>query len=103
MSCRGYVDGLVAAVQVRLQGTTARQVRLDAWLGDGLIATRNLEATVRGLGWVSADCGSAPAYPATVGSRITCRVRRGHRSSFVVATVRTRSGHVAVTAYAGGR
>jgi hypothetical protein len=103
MSCRGYVDGLVSAVFVRLSGMTGRAVRLDAWLADGLVATRNLETTVRRLGWATADCGRVAAYPATVGSRIICRVTRSRRTSFVVATVRSRSGDVVVSAYGAAR
>jgi hypothetical protein len=100
MSCRGYVDGLVAKVQVLLKATVeGRAVSFDAWLADGMIATRTLEATLRRKGWTEADCGAVAAYPARVGDTITCRVRRSARTAYVVATVSSRAGAVTIADY----
>jgi hypothetical protein len=103
MSCQGYVSGMTSAVSVRLRATARRGVRLDAWLAEDLIATVDLEATVRRLGWTDADCGTVPVYRAVVGTRITCRVSRANRTHYVVATVRSRTGKVAVGPYGSDR
>jgi hypothetical protein len=106
MTCRGYVDGLLADVAVRVwadpAGGSARAgrgragVRFDARLGAGLVATARLEDTLHDRGWATADCGAVPAYPAIPSTRIVCRVRRtaGARSASVVATVVDTSGAV---------
>ncbi len=100
MTCRAYVDGLVAPVAVRLRATIRdKAVDFDAWMLDGLIATRNLEGTLRRQGWTQADCGRAAAYPARVGSRIVCRVVRPGRVKYVVATVSDRQGAVMIADY----
>lgn len=104
MTCRAYVDGLVARVGVRLEATVhGKAVGFDAWLLDGLIATRKLEATLRHRGWTRADCGPLPAYPARVGSRIVCRVTRPGEQKYVVATVSDSQGAVMIADYRGGR
>jgi hypothetical protein len=102
MTCRGYVDGLVARVAVRLDAAVrGKAVSFDAWLLDGLIATRKLEGTLRRRGWTHADCGRAPAYPARVGSRIVCRVTRPGEQKYVVATVSDSQGAVMIADYRG--
>jgi hypothetical protein len=102
MTCRGYVDGLVAQVQVLLKAAVqGRAVSFDAWLADGLIATRNLEKTLREHGWARPDCGEVPAYPADAGETLVCRVHRGStgRARYVVATVTDRTGAVTIADY----
>jgi hypothetical protein len=100
MTCTGYVDGLVAPVDVRLEAAVrGRAVDFDARLLDGVIATRRLTDLLRSQGWSGADCGEVAAYPARVGSRIVCRVVRGGEPRFVVATVQARSGRVMISGY----
>jgi hypothetical protein len=102
MSCTAYVDGLVARVQVHLRAVVeGRAVGFDAELVEGVIATRRLEQTLRRQGARTSDCGAAPAYPAVVGARIVCRVTRGQRTDYVVATVTDRAGEVSITGYRG--
>jgi hypothetical protein len=104
MTCQAYVDGLVASVLVRLRGVVAgKAVSFDAELGPGVVATRNLEQTLRAHGWTGADCGDVPAYPARVGDRIVCRVERPGVRRYVAATITGRSGAVTITDYRGGR
>lgn len=104
MTCRGYVDGLVARVAVHLRAAVhSKAVGFDARLLDGLIATRMLEGTLRQRGWTHADCGRVPAYPARVGSRIVCRVTRPGERRYVVATVSDSQGAVLIADYPGGR
>jgi hypothetical protein len=102
MRCRGYLDGVVAGVQVVVRAAGAG-IDFDAWLDGGLVATARLEDTLRADGWTEADCGGRPAYPARVGSRIVCRVSREGADSYVVATVRSRSGRVLIAGYRAAR
>jgi hypothetical protein len=100
MTCRGYVDGVVARVSVHLRAAVAgKAVGFDAKLLDGVIATRNLERTLHQQGWQRPDCGSIAAYPARVGSRIVCRVRRQAVEKYVVATVSSTAGAVMIADY----
>jgi hypothetical protein len=100
MTCRGYVDGIVTPVLVHLRAEAAgKAVDFDARLGAGVIATRNLEATLRDHGWPSVDCGDVAAYPARRGGRIVCRVARAGKPRYVVATVVDRSGRVTIADY----
>jgi len=100
MRCRGYVDGLVADVRVLLRAAVdGRAVSFDAQLADGVIATRNLEGTLRTQGWSAADCGDVAAYPARLGSTIVCRVSRRDDKRYVVATVHSRAGAVVIADY----
>jgi hypothetical protein len=100
MTCTAYVDGVLARVAVHLKAAVeGKAVGFDADLVDGVIATRNLEATLVRQGWRRADCGDAPAYPATVGSRIVCHVSRASGDRFVQATVTDRSGAVMIADY----
>jgi hypothetical protein len=103
MTCRGYVDGVVARVAVQLKAAVAgKAVGFDAELLDGVIATRNLESTLQDQGWTDPDCGSTAAYPARVGSRIVCRVRRRSEDHYVVATVSSPAGTVMIAGYRSG-
>ena len=100
MTCRGYVDGVLARVAVHLKAAVqGRAVSFDARLLGGVIATHNLEQTLRRQGWQDADCGAAAAYPARVGSRIVCHVRRPSDAEYVVATVSDRAGAVMIADY----
>jgi hypothetical protein len=102
MTCRGYVDGLVARVAVHLKAAVAgKAVSFDARLLDGVIATSGLEATLRRRGWTHSDCGDVPAYPARVGSRLVCRVSRPGDQRYLVATVSDRAGAVMIADYRG--
>jgi hypothetical protein len=103
MTCTAYVDGVLARVAVHLKAAVeGKAVSFDANLLDGVIATRNLEATLRRQGWQRADCGDAPAYPATVGSRIVCHVTGSSGDRYVQATVTERSGAVMIADYRAG-
>jgi hypothetical protein len=100
MTCRGYVDDVLARVSVRLRAAVeGKAVGFDAKLLDGVIATRNLERTLRDQGWQDPDCGGTAAYPAVVGNRIVCRVHRKAEQRYVVATVSSRAGAVMITDY----
>lgn len=100
LTCRGYVDGLLARVGVHLDAAVQGQaVGFDARLLDGVIATRRLAGTLRDQGWKEVDCGQRAAYPAEVGSRIVCHVRRPGDDRYVVATVSDRSGDVMIADY----
>jgi hypothetical protein len=102
MTCRAYVDGVVASVLVHLKAVAGRSVSFDARLGDGVIATRNLENTLHDQGWSVADCGDVMAYPARAGDTIVCRVQRPGDRRYVVATITDRSGAVTITGYRSG-
>jgi hypothetical protein len=100
LTCRGYVDGLVARVAVHLKAAVeGKAIGFDARLLDGVIATRKLEKTLQSQGWKEADCGDRAAYPAEVGARIVCHVRRPADDRYVVATVSDRSGAVMIADY----
>jgi hypothetical protein len=99
MSCRGYVDGLVAVVRVEVSAGANRSVMFGARIARGVVATRRLERTLRQGGSSHPTCGRIPAYPARPGSRIVCRVTRAGRHQYLVATVTDRSGHVRITGY----
>jgi hypothetical protein len=102
MTCKGYVDGLVVPVSLRLRAEVAgAAVGFDAHLAAGVVATRRLVEMLVDREGGRADCGDVPAYPARVGSAIVCRIRHGGGSSYVVATVRSRSGEVSVADYRG--
>ena len=100
LTCKGYVDGLVAPVAVHLRAAVAgKAVGFDARLLDGVISTRRLERTLARQGGREADCGRTPAYPAEVGLRVVCRVTRAGGRRYVVATVTDRSGAVMISDY----
>ena len=100
MTCRGYVDGLVASVRVDLHANSGdRGVGFDARLTTGVIATRTLEETLAAKGWTDPACGAVAAYPARVGSAIVCRVTRAGRPRYVVATVTDPAGAVRIDDY----
>jgi len=96
LTCRGYIDGVTAGIRVRLSRLTGGAVSFKAWLGDGVIATAELERKLRSDGFHGVDCGNAPAYPSVVGSKVTCAVTKDGHQRFVVATVTSRSGAVEI-------
>lgn len=103
LTCRGFVDGVVARVEVSLRAPVrGRAVTFDARLAGGVIVTRTLEDTLRRQHLARPDCGPVPAYPARVGLRVVCRVVRAGATRYVVATVRNRRGGVTISAYARG-
>ena len=99
MTCRGYVDGLVATVHVDVTGGSHHSVAFDARVTGGMVATERLEHSLLRTGSTHADCGRVAAYPARPGSRIVCRVTRAGRHRYVVATVTDRSGEVRIAGY----
>src|SRR3954452_4384398 len=102
ISCRAYVDGVVAAVRVRLRAAVqGKAVGFDADLANGVIATRRLEQILQRQGARDAYCGKVAAYPAVRGTRIVCRERRDGSTRYVVATVASSSGRVMVADYRG--
>ncbi len=99
VECRGYVDGLVAEVEVRLSEDDHGTVEFDAWLQDGIVATSRLVERLEQEGWHTVDCGPAAAYPARPGLEIVCRVHEGGTADYVVATVVDRRGEVRIADY----
>ena len=100
ITCRAYVDGLVAEVRVHLWAPVrGKAVSFGARLAGGVIATRRLEQTLRRQGATDVHCGKAAAYPTVVGTRIVCRERRDGSARYVVATVASRSGRVMIADY----
>jgi hypothetical protein len=99
MTCRGYVEGLVTQVRVHLLAAAGGHIGFDARISTGVVATRRLVDTLNAGGWTAVDCGDVAAYPATVGGRIVCRVHRGGRTRYVVATVRSPAGRVTIADY----
>jgi len=97
--CDGYVDGVLGRVRVELTRGAGGSVEYDAWLDDGVIASRSLVQRLRSEGYTDVDCGDTPAYPARVGLRLVCRVAEGGAASYVVATVTDRSGAVEIQDY----
>lgn len=100
LTCQGYVDGLVAGVQVTLgkEASEAAPV-FDARILTGMISTRALEETLREQGWALPDCGDVPVYPAHVGEQIVCRVERDGRWHYLSATVSATGGEVTIADY----
>lgn len=98
LTCRSYVAGVVADVEVRLAGPRDR-IRFDARLGDGILATANLVRRLEAAGYTRVDCGDRPAYPSEVGDQIVCSVVRGKTKEYVVATVTTEDGAVEISDY----
>jgi hypothetical protein len=99
LRCRGYVDGVVGEVVVRLSHRAGGRVDFDARLGGGVIAMTRLVDRLQRKGYDGVDCGAASAYPARVGLRIMCRVRHGGEADHVVATVVDRNGAVRIEDY----
>lgn len=99
LTCDGYLDGVLGKVQVELTRGAGGSVEYDAWLDDGVIASRSLVRRLRSEGYTDADCGDIPAYPARVGLRLVCRVSQDGAASYVVATVTDRSGAVEIRDY----
>jgi hypothetical protein len=98
LTCRAYLEGVVAAVEVTLWGP-ARSPHYDALLGESILATANLVRRLEAEGYTNVDCGSRSAYPSVLGDRIVCRVTEDDRSRYVVATVTSSRGEVAIGDY----
>ncbi len=99
LTCRGYIDHVTAPVHVRLSKLVGGAVSFQARLVRGLVATAKLEAKLREDGFTDVNCGSAPAYPSTVGSHIVCAVTKDGQQRYVAATVTSRSGGVMIRSY----
>lgn len=99
LGCKGYVDGVVAEVDVELTDGPGDRVDFDAELGEGVVATGRLVGRLEAEGYADVDCGPTPAYPARLGMRIVCRVHDGGETAYVVATVTGRSGAVKIEDY----
>lgn len=96
MICQGYSAGVLADVHVALHGRPPG-VSFDARLGTGVLATANLVDRLESAGYHDVDCGDRAAYPTVVGDRIVCSVSRHGRHRYVVATVTTSDGEVAIS------
>lgn len=99
LECKGYVDGVVADVDVALTDGVGDRVDFDAELGEGVVATGRLVARLEAEGYADVDCGPTPAYPARLGMRLVCRVHDEAETTYVVATVTDRSGAVKIEDY----
>lgn len=99
LTCTGYVDGLVVPVGVQLSRGGHGGTEFDAWLGEGIVATARLVGRLEREGYAHVDCGSVRAYPARLGMRIVCRVRRHGGVGYLVATVTDRHGAVRIQDY----
>jgi hypothetical protein len=99
LTCRGYVDGVITAIHVRLSRMTGGAVGFQARLARGLISTTKLEDQLRKDGFGHVDCGDIPAYPSVVGSRVVCAVTKQGQKKFVVARVTSPSGSVMIQGY----
>lgn len=99
MVCDGYLDGVVAKVDVRLRGARGGPVRFDARLAEGVISTRTLVERLQRQGYSAVDCGAVDAYPIVIGTELVCRVHRSGRTGYVVATVADRQGGVTIRDY----
>lgn len=99
LRCKGYVDGVVGEVVVKLSHRAGGGVDFDARLGRGVLAMTRLVDRLRRQGYHDVDCGAVSAYPARVGMRIVCRVHRGGSVDHVVATVVDPSGAVRIEDY----
>lgn len=99
LTCKGYVDGVVAQVTVALSRGAHGGTEFDAWLEEGVVSTGRLVDRLERQGYTRVRCGSVPAYPARVGMRIVCRVNERGRSAYLVATVIDRHGAVRIQDY----
>ncbi|HLN75441.1 MAG TPA: hypothetical protein VK204_00270 [Nocardioidaceae bacterium] len=99
LRCRGYVDGVVVPVGVKLSRGASGNTEFDAWLGAGILATSRLTDRLQREGYSDVDCGSVAAYPARLGTRIVCRVTKDGNSRYLVATVTDRHGAVRIQDY----
>jgi hypothetical protein len=98
-TCQGYVDGVVGEVDVELSRRAGGEVEFDAWLNEGIVATRRLVDRLAAEGYADVDCGPTPAYPARLGMRLVCRVQNGAETGYVVATVTGPRGEVEIEGY----
>lgn len=99
LTCKGYVDGVVAEVVVELSSGGKDRVEFDAELGEGIVATGRLVARLEEEGYTDVDCGRTPAYAARLGMRLVCRVHDDGEPSYVVATVTDSAGAVKIEDY----
>lgn len=99
LRCKGYVDGVVAEVDVELSSDGDDRVEFDAELGAGIVATGRLVARLEEEGYTDVDCGETPAYAARLGMRLVCRVHDDGEPSYVVATVTNAAGAVKIEDY----
>jgi len=94
--CAGWFSGVRADVLVRLTRVTGGSLLFDAWIGDGVVATRQLVRRLEQRGQADVDCGNVPAYPARVGLRIVCASGPVGQRHYWAATVTNRSGAVRI-------
>ena len=99
LTCQGYVDGVMTGIHVRLSRLVGGAVSFQASLARGLVSTAMLEDKLRKDGFAQVDCGTAPAYPSVVGSRVVCAVTKKGHQQFVVAKVTSPSGSVEIRGY----
>lgn len=97
LTCTGWFDGVQGTVAVRLHAGRNHSVVYDATLTRGVVATNLLVARLLEDGYVDVDCGTRPAYPATVGENVVCLVTRDGEHGHVVATVTDPDGSVVMT------
>ena len=94
--CTGWFSGVRADVQVRLTRVAGGSLLFDAWIGDGVVATRQLVRRLEQRGATDVDCGATAAYPARVGLRIVCAGGPVAHRHYWVATVTDTSGSVRI-------
>jgi hypothetical protein len=99
LRCEGYVDGVVGEVDVELSEGERGGIEFDAWLDHGVLATARLVHRLENAGHAGVNCGDIPAYPATEGLRIVCRVHDGGERAYLVATVTGVDGTVRIGDY----
>lgn len=99
LTCTGYFDGVRAPVLVRLTTVVGGAVGFDAEIGPGVVATRNLVERLQDHGYTHVDCGDRAAYRSLAGLRLICAVVDHGTRKYVVATVKDRSGAVAIHDY----
>lgn len=99
LRCKGYIEGVVAEVGVRLTRDANGTVEFDAWLGHGVVATTRLVKGLQRRGYSQIDCGRTHAYPVHPGMKIVCSAHKDDHVHRVVATVTDRAGHVRIDDY----
>jgi hypothetical protein len=96
LRCTGWFDGVEGDVSVRLRAGHDAQVRFDAVLTGGVVATHSVVERLVQEGYVDVDCGTRPAYPAQVGYRMVCLVTDDGEHGHVTVTVTGPDGSVAI-------
>ena len=97
--CKGYVDGVLVRVDVKLSRGAGGRIEFDARLIEGILSTARLVRRLEREGYTRVDCGSVAAYPVRLGLRIVCQVHRGGNEGYLVATVTDRHGAVRIQDY----